>query len=86
MKLSDAIEKGTYGMHSHGPGFVFETDPYRAAFRGVHDRDPSHEELAVFYHAEGWGFPSDAEYALRICATFRASWRETIVQLRQGGL
>jgi len=84
VRLSDAIEKGTYGLLTRGPDW--DTDVYFAAFRGLYGRDPDLPELAEFYHTGEWGYGTDVEYALRLMTVFGLRWSEVIQRLRGMGL
>lgn len=85
MKLSDAIEKGVYGLGSPGPSFDPHNDVFFAAFRGFFGRDPTESEACQFYGNKQFGFPSDTEYALRLMTIFGLRWSEVLQRLRGMG-
>lgn len=82
MNLSDAIEKGTYGLGSPGPSFAPNNDVFFAAFRGFFKRDPTEQEQCEFYGNKHFGFPSDTEYACRVMTIYELKWSEVIKRLR----
>lgn len=86
MKLSDAIEVGTIGLMTRGPGTRLQDQALYVAARGFLGRDPTPPEYAEIYHDPRWGFPTDTEYMLRLCATCGETWAQTINRLRRSGL
>jgi hypothetical protein len=84
--LSDAIEKGCYGLLTTGPTFEPNNDVWYAAYRGIYGRDPNPAEAREFYHRPPWGFGSDTEYLLRLSTVFGERWSQVIQRLKRAGL